>query len=91
MVVDLFNMVHYLLVLLLLYSNVFVSHPDVSTWWWTYLTQCIAHWYCFYISFPLDVSAGCWTYLTQCITFWCVRVVVDLFNKEVSGLVLPGT
>ena len=54
-VVDLFTTVHYLLVLLLLYStysNVFVSHPDVSAWWWTYLTRRIAHWYCFYVSFP---------------------------------------
>ena len=54
-VVDLFITVHYLLVLLLLYSmysNVFVSHLDVSTWWRTYLTRCIARWYCFYVSFP---------------------------------------
>ena len=43
-VVDLFNTVHYLLVLLVLcstHSNVFVSHPDVSAWWWTYLTRCM--------------------------------------------------
>jgi len=93
-VVDLFNTVHYLLVLLVLcstHSNVFVSHPDVSAWWWTYLTRCIAHWYCFYVSFPPDVSAWWWTYLTRCITYWSVRVVVDLFNTEVSGLVFPGT
>ena len=54
-VVDLFNTEHYLFVLLLLYStysNVFVPHPDVSAWWRTYLTRCIAHWYCFYICFP---------------------------------------
>ena len=40
-VVDLFTTVHYLLVLLLLYStysNVFASHLDVSAWWWTFNT-----------------------------------------------------
>ena len=74
-VVDLFNMVHYLLVLLLLYSsysNVFVSHLDVSTWWQTYFTWCITLWYCFYVCFPPG----------------CVRVVVDLFNMVHYLLVL---
>ena len=70
MVVDLFNTVYRLLVLFLR-----LFPPDVSTWWWTYLTWCITYWYCCYCTVRTVMSL---------IPPGCVRVVVDLFNTEVS-------
>ena len=66
-VVDLFNTVHHLLVLLLLYStysNVFVSHPDVSAWWWTYLTRCMGS-----VLNLVDVGAKTYLEVGECASF----------------------
>ena len=84
-VVDLFNTVYRLLVLFL---HLFPP-PDVSAWWWTYLTRCITYLLLLlysrysnvFVSHP-DVSAWWRTYLTRCIAHWYCFYVS--FTPDVS-------